>query len=172
MVNVWSCELHLDDQVNVVVPFITSVHVGDAFSEAVTKSPPRQFPKEAVFIEGTEIQTGRFHESNHSVRSLSVWNIESERRLRPNDDWVVAEWTMSDSLSLGKAKVSRAQVAGKITSKSVTQLRVSTEKVPFHIMIDQRLYGPVRRFTIDRLEDPRDRGTQMQLRFATFNPPV
>jgi hypothetical protein len=172
MVNVWSCELDLDERVKVVVPFIASVHVGEAFSEAVTTSPPRQFPKDAVFIEGSEIQTGRFHEPNHSVRSLSVWNIESERRLRPNEDWVVAEWTMSDSLSLGKGKVSRAQVAGKITSKSITQLRVRTEKVPFHVMIDQRLYGPVRRFTIDRLEDPRDTGTQMQLRFATFSPPV
>jgi hypothetical protein len=172
MINVWSCELQLDDHVSVVVPWISSLHVGEAFSEAVTNTPPKQFPKDQVFLQVTEVATGEFRETNHGIRSLSVWNIESERRLHPNEEWVVAEWTMDGALPLGKGKSTRAQLAAKLTSKSITQLSVRTERIPFQVMIDQRMYGPVKSFAVTRMDDPRDPGTQMQLRFATFCPPL
>jgi hypothetical protein len=61
VVGVWSCELQFNERA-VVVPWISSIHVGEAFAETfVTHPPPPPFQKgDLVIVQGSEFAAEPF----------------------------------------------------------------------------------------------------------------
>ncbi|OHT13457.1 hypothetical protein TRFO_16316 [Tritrichomonas foetus] len=178
MINVWKCEILLENNQNVVVPWVSSVHVGEEFSKIVTNNPPPNLKCSSI-VSGVEYKAqsengtinNQFIEKKMKLKSISIWNIEGERKLKPTDPFVVGEWT-KDSLSFKKGET-RASYASKIMTKIVTEIefKVKSGKV-FSIMIDQKTYGPAKQFSISKMDDPRDRNEQLQIRLATFYSPM
>jgi hypothetical protein len=169
-VNVWACELEFeaDPAKIVVVPFITSVHIGDIFA-GKTLAKPAEISSKTIFnLSVQEVMQERETFEKQKIRSLSVWNACGEMNVRPTDGWIYVEWT-KDKLVLTDEN-RRAKFASKITSKLITEIKIECmEKTPsFTAVIDQRTYGPLRSIKVLKMMDPSKKDTQLTMRFATF----
>ena len=185
LINVWKCQIRLENGKDIIVPWVSSVHVGEEFSKTVTNNPPPNL-KCSSEISGVEFKkhyddsnssnddksvNNTFKEKKTKWKSISIWNIESELSLRPTDPYIIAEWT-KENLPF-KPGETRVTYANKIISKVVTQIdfKVKLNKT-FMIMIDQKIYGPINYFAISPLKDPYNNDEQLQMRFATFYSPI
>jgi hypothetical protein len=175
LISVWKCVLKFADRTFIAVPWIISVRVGDSFENG---GDAWAFPKAPIAIEGAEtIGSGRkaqaFAVQESQLHSFAAWNVNRERRLKGNADWIVAEWTRDKDL---KTPESRLAKPAAFVTKTVAKITV-TSGHPFDLMIDQRLYMKVYSMVISPMEEsiispsnPEPR--QVQVRFATFNPPM
>lgn len=169
-VNVWACELVLeaDPTKTILVPFITSCHIGEVFARDTLVKPPEISSKTIMNLSVQEVMQERETFEKQKIRSLSVWNVGGEMNARPTDGWIYVEWT-KDKIVLNEEN-RREKFASKITSKLVTEISLEcAEKTPsFNAVIDQRMYGPLRSIKVVKMMDPSNKGAQMTMRFATF----
>jgi hypothetical protein len=175
LISVWRCVLNYRDRTCIAVPWIISVRVGDAFSKS---NEPGAFPKAPIAIQGMEtLESGRVDHSfggqESQLHSFAAWNVNRERQLKGNEGWVVAEWTREKDLKTPETRLSKPSA---FVTKTVSRINVESAQ-PFNVMIDQRLYTDVCGITITPLEESIDSPSkpgrrQIQIRFATFNPPM
>jgi len=173
-VNVWVCEMifEADPTKKVIMPWITSVHIGNQFCGPTLVPSPKLSTKVLPTLTVKEVMNKEETFEKCKLRSLSIWNIGSEMNLKPSDQWLIAEWT-PEKFALKDEK--RSKFANKITSKLITELTFSAcEKKPsFKCLIDQREFGPLRQLKIYKLMDPTNPGIQLSLNFASFmNSPI
>ena len=169
-INVWACELTLESDPSkvILVPWITSVHVGEIFAGKTLVKPPEITGKTLLNLAFCEVLQNRSVLEKQKLKSISIWNIGGENNVRPTDDWLYCEWTKDKFVLNDDNK--RAKFASKITSKLVTavDLDCSEKATSFTAIIDQRKYGPLTRLSIKKMMNPSQQTSQMTLRFATF----
>ena len=169
-VNVWACELNLesDPTKTVLVPFVTSCHIGEIFAGKTLVKPTEIPGKTIMNLTVQEVMQERETFEKQKIRSLSVWNVGGEMNVKPTDGWFYVEWT-KDKFVINEEN-QRAKFSSKITSKLVTEINLEcAEKTPsFNAVIDQRMYGPLRSIKVVKMMDPSRKGAQMTMRFATF----
>ena len=169
-INVWACELVLesDPSKRILVPWITSVHVGEIFAGKTIVKPPEIPGKTVINLKVSEVLQNEELLEKQKLRSISIWNIGGENNVKPTDSWLFCEWT-KDKFVLNEEN-KRSKFSSKITSKLVTAVNLEIcEKTPaFTAIIDQRTYGPLTSLSIKKMMDPSQPTRQMTLKFATF----
>lgn len=170
LVNIWMAELVTDNDPTktIIVPWMTSIHLGDIFAGQTIVKSPEVHPKSVFKMCVTEVMRGTEVMEKEKLTSLSVWNVGGDSNVKPSDNWVFLEWT-NKKFELTESN-RRPKFADKITSKLVTDWKLeATEKSPpFSVIIDQRVYGPLKSIRITKMNDPYQPNEQLKLRFATF----
>lgn len=170
MVNIWTAELvtDADPLKTIIVPWMTSIHIGDIFAGQTITKIPEVSPKSVFRMSVTEVMRGTETYDKAKLTSLSVWNVGGDSNIKPSDNWVFIEWTKKN-FELTETN-RRPKFADKITSKLVTEwkLEASEKSPPFSVLIDQRVYGPLKSIRVTKMQDPYQPNEQLKLRLATF----
>lgn len=163
-VYVWKCVIEMENEtIMIIVPFISSLHFGNHFTNKQTGPFPEDTPKIYTVNMKTIDVDNNEEVSSKKISSLAIWNANAELHVRPNDGWLFLETISKPTMTVRKAtRLSQSMIRGFEFSL------VKNES--FKIMIDQRVYEPIKKLTISKMENKDNHAEQMSLRFATFTP--
>lgn len=159
---VWQAQLEYENQ-TIVVPWISSVHIGTQFCKEFAKDQNKQKPGTLVLDNSPEIKS--------KFTSIAIWNANPFINTRPDQNLLFIE--VINEPTIVTANTQREELGEKISRTPIKNAYIQIKEkavIPFSVMIDDRVYGPIQGLRIAPMKDLTGRSEQMTIRFATFVP--